>query len=133
MQAERKQKNHQCNMLTKVLNFIKEHYKTILKVVFGLFILYYLIFFLTPRVQMAADQKQQLDSLNVVIKQLHEDNLKLEDKISEFDNEIEQVDQSISKIKNQKTIVKEIYHEKISNIDKLTSREVDSFFTDRYK
>lgn len=120
-------------MLTKVLNFIKEHYKTILKVVFGLFILYYLIFFLTPRVQMAADQKQQLDSLNVVIKQLHEDNLKLEDKISEFDNEIEQVDQSISKIKNQKTIVKEIYHEKISNIDKLTSREVDSFFTDRYK
>lgn len=120
-------------MLTKVLNFIKEHYKTILKVVFGLFILYYLIFFLTPRVQMAADQKQQLDSLNVVIKQLHEDNLKLEDKISEFDNEIEQVDQSISKIKNQKTIVKEIYHEKISNIDKLTSREIDSFFTDRYK
>jgi vacuolar-type H+-ATPase subunit I/STV1 len=120
-------------MLTKVLNFIKEYYKTILKVVFGLFILYYLIFFLTPRVQMAADQKQQLDSLNSVIKQLHEDNLKLEDKISEFDNEIEQVDQSISKIKNQKTIVKEIYHEKISNIDKLTSREIDSFFTDRYK
>ena len=120
-------------MLTKILNFFKEHYQTISKVIFGLFILYYLIFFLTPRVQMAADQKQQLDSLNIVIKQLHEDNLKLEDKISEFDNEIEQVDQSIGKIKNQKMIVKEIYHEKISNIDKLTSSEVDSFFTNRYK
>ncbi len=120
-------------MISKILNFLKKHYITILKVIFGLFILYYLIFFLTPRVQMAADQKQQLDSLNVVIKQLHEDNLKLENKISDFNNEIEKVDQTIGKIKNQKTIVKEIYHEKISNIDKLTSREVDSFFTDRYK
>ena len=82
---------------------------------------------------MAADQKQQLDSLNVVIKQLHEDNLKLEDKISDFNNEIDKVDESIGKIKNQKTIVKEIYHEKISNVDKLTAREIDSFFTDRYK
>ena len=120
-------------MINKILEILKDNYKTILKVIFGLFILYYLIFFLTPRVQMAADQKQQLDSLNVVIKQLHEDNLKLEDKIADFNNEIDKVDESIGKIKNQKTIVKEIYHEKISNVDKLTTREIDSFFTDRYK
>ena len=120
-------------MIVKILNILKKNYKTILKLIFGLFILYYLIFFLTPRVQIAADQKQQLDSLNVVIKQLHDDNLKLENKISDFNNQIQEVDQSIGKIKNQKTIVKEIYHEKISSVDKLTSREVDSFFTDRYK
>ena len=120
-------------MIKKILDILKANYKTILKVIFGLFILYYLIFFLTPRVQMAADQKQQLDSLNVVIKQLHEDNLKLEDKITDFNTEIEQVDESIGKIKNQKTIVKEIYHEKISHVDKLTPREVDSFFADRYR
>lgn len=120
-------------MAKKIFDLFKANYKTILKVIFGLFLLYYLIFFLTPRVQMAADQKQQLDSLNLVIKQLHQDNLNLENKISDFNGEIEQVDQSINKIKNQKTIVKEIYHEKISNIDKLTTREVDSFFTDRYK
>ena len=120
-------------MAKKILDILKANYKTILKVIFGLFILYYIIFFLTPRVQMAADQKQQLDSLNVVIKQLHEDNLKLEDKISDFNNEIDKVDESIGKIKNQKTIVKEFYHEKISNVDKFTSREIDSFFTDRYK
>lgn len=120
-------------MVKKILDILKANYKTILKVIFGLFILYYIIFFLTPRAQMAADQKQQLDSLNVAIKQLHKDNLKLEDKISAFSNEIDKVDESIGKIKNQKTIVKEIYHEKISNVDKLTSREIDSFFTDRYK
>ena len=116
-----------------LINFLKSNYKTIVKVIFGLFILYYLIFFLTPRVQMSTGQKQQLDSLNIVIEQLHEDNLKLENQISDFNNQIEEVDQNIGKIKNQKTIVKEIYREKISNVDKLTAREVDSFFTDRYK
>jgi uncharacterized coiled-coil DUF342 family protein len=81
---------------------------------------------------MSASQKQQLDSLNVVINKLHEDNLKLEGKISEFNEEIKEVDNHIGKIKGQKTIVKEIYHEKISSVDKLTVRELDSFFTDRY-
>ena len=95
-------------MIKKIIDILKANYKTILKVIFGLFILYYIIFFLTPRVQMSADQKQQLDSLNVVIKQLHEDNLKLENKISDFNSEIDKVDESIGKIKNQKTIVKEI-------------------------
>ena len=120
-------------MISKILNFVKSNFKTIVKVLFGLFILYYLIFFLTPNVKMSVSQKQQLDSLNLVIKQLHEDNLKLEDKISNFNEEMKEVDKNIGKIKNQKTIVKEIYHEKISSIDKFTERAVDSFFTDRYK
>jgi uncharacterized coiled-coil DUF342 family protein len=81
---------------------------------------------------MSESQKQQLDSLNVVINKLHEDNLKLEGKISEFNEEIKEVDNHIGKIKGQKTIVKEIYHEKINSVDKLTVRELDSFFTDRY-
>lgn len=120
-------------MINKLFEILKINYKTILKVIFGLFILYYVIFFLTPKVKIAADQKRQLDSLNTEIKKIHQDNLKLEKKISEFNNEIEKIDQSINNIKNQKTIVKEYYHEKISNIDRLTSRQVDSFFTDRYK
>lgn len=119
-------------MLSTIISFLKKNYFTIIKVLFGLFILYYLIFFLTPNVRMTASQKQQLDSLNSVIKQMHEDNLKLEDKISEFNKEINEVDANISKIKGQKTIVKEIYHEKINSVDKLTVRELDSFFTDRY-
>jgi peptidoglycan hydrolase CwlO-like protein len=120
-------------MISKIILFLKVNYPTILKVLFGLFILYYLIFFLTPRVNMTVSQKQQLDSLNIVIKQLHQDNLKLEDKISDFNNQIEEVDNNINKIKGQKTVVKEIYHEKISNVDKLSIPEIDSFFTDRYK
>jgi len=116
----------------KVLEFINKNYKSILKVILGLFFLYYLIFFLTPKVKIAASQKEKLDSLNITIKQLYEQNIKLEEKISNFDESIKEVDLQIGKIKGQKTIVKEIYHEKINLIDKLTIRELDSFFTNRY-
>ena len=67
------------------------------------------------------------------IKIIREDNLRLEKKISEFTEEIKIVDSNINNLKGQKTKIKEIYHEKISNVDKLTVPELDSFFTDRYK
>ena len=82
---------------------------------------------------MSLEYKKQLDSLNIVIRQLHNDNLKLENKINGFEFQIEEVDSNISTIKTQKTIVKEIYHENISNVDRLTIPEIDSFFTNRYR
>lgn len=124
-------KKHQ-QMINKILDFVKLHYKLIIKAGLVLFVLYWIIFVLTPKSGLSPEQKQQLDSLNVQIKLLHEDNLKLESQIDSFNTEIQEVDDHIGKIKNQKTIVKEIYHEKISNVDKLTVRELDSFFTDRY-
>lgn len=120
-------------MLNGFFTFLKNNFGTIVKVLFGLFILYYLIFFLTPSVKMSQEQKRQLDSLNVVIKQLHDDNLLLESKIDNFEMQIQEVDFNIDRIKGEKTIIKEIYHEKISNVDKLTVPELDSFFTERYK
>ena len=121
--------------MQKIINFLKQnyYYLTILKVVFGLFVLYYLIFFLTPKVNMSVAQKQQLDSLSILVNQLHEDNVEWEKEIDEYNKKIDEVDNHIDKIKGQKTIVKEIYHEKINSVDKLTVRELDSFFTDRYK
>ena len=121
--------------MQKIINFLKQnyYYLTILKVVFGLFVLYYLIFFLTPKVNMSVAQKQQLDSLSILVNQLHEDNVELEKEIDEYNKKIDEVDNHIDKIKGQKTIVKEIYHEKINRVDKLTVRELDSFFTNRYK
>jgi vacuolar-type H+-ATPase subunit I/STV1 len=119
-------------MINKILEFVKSNYKMILKGVLALFLLYWIVFVLTPKAGLSVEQKQQLDSLNAQIKVLHEDNLKLEEEIDEYNEKIEEVDHSIDKIKGQKTIVKEIYHEKINSVDKLTVRELDSFFTDRY-
>jgi len=119
--------------MIKVINFFKNNYWTLLKVMFGLFILYYLIFFLTPKINISVSEKKQIDSLNVLVKQLHQDNLDLEKNIEEYNEKIFDIDNKIMNIKGQKTIIKEIYHEKINSVDRLTVRELDSFFTDRYK
>jgi small nuclear ribonucleoprotein (snRNP)-like protein len=119
--------------MNKIFDFITNNYKTIVKVCFGLFILYYLIFFLTPNVKMSAEQVQKLDSLNNSINNLETHNEYLEGRISDFNAQMNVVDNNILNIKGQKTIIKEYYHEKISNVDKLTDAELDSFFTNRYQ
>jgi hypothetical protein len=69
-------------MINTVLNFLKTHYKTIFKVALGLFIIYWLLFFLTPKVQMAAESKQAIDSLNVEIKEIEKEQDSLSNSIS---------------------------------------------------
>ena len=63
---------------------------------------------------MSVEQKEKIDSLGVAIKQIHQDNKILENKISDFNKEVIEIDQNIGNIKNQKIIIKEIYHEKIN-------------------
>jgi len=115
-----------------VLNFLKTHYKTIFKVALGLFIVYWLLFFLTPKVQMAAESKQAIDSLNVEIKEIEKEQDSLSNSISEYKEEINLLDQHITTIQSQKTIIKEIYHEEIKRVNNYTDHELDSFFTVRY-
>ena len=115
-----------------IIDFVKGNYKTLIEISIGLFLLYWIIFVLTPKSGLSPEQKEILDSLNTQIKVLHQDNVRLENQIDSFNSEIQEVDNHINKIKGQKTIIKEIYHEKINNVDKLTVRELDSFFTNRY-
>ena len=81
---------------------------------------------------MSVQQKQQLDSLNVLVNQLHNDNVELEKEIDEYNQKIDEVDNHIDKIKGQKTIVKEIYHEEINRAGNYTEPQLDSFFSARY-
>ena len=115
-----------------MFDFIKNNFKTILKICFVIFILYWIVFVLTPNSQMAADQKAVLDSLSIKIETLHQVNAKLEDDIDYYNQKITEIDEGIDRVKNQKTIIKEYYHEKINSVDKLTVSELDSFFANRY-
>ena len=119
-------------MINIVLDFLKFHYKTILKIVFGLFIVYWLLFFLTPKVRMEAESKQSIESLNVEIKEIEKKQDSLSNTILEYKEEINLLDQHITTIKSQKTIIKEIYHEEIKRVNNYTDHELDSFFTVRY-
>lgn len=114
-------------------SFLSKNYKTILFVILGIITLYWVIFVVTPTVTMSQKEKQQIDSLNNVIKDLYQHQSKLDSTILDLNKEIDQVDNDIDKIKNKKTIVKQEYHEKINRVDTYTEPELDSFFSDRYK
>lgn len=123
--------------MDKILNtlssFFSKNYKTLLFLLFGLFLLYWVIFFITPSVTMSNKEKSQIDSLNVVIKGLYKENLKLDSTVLNLNNEIKLVDKEIEEIKNKKVTIKKEYHEKITRVDNYTEPELDSFFSDRYK
>lgn len=113
-------------------SFVAKHYKVILSVLFGLFVLYWMMFVLTPTMNMSIEEKAKIDSLNVLIMEMNKNQQILDDKIDGINEEIVEVDKGIDKIKGQKTIVKEIYHEKINRAGNFTEPELDSFFSDRY-
>jgi len=120
-------------MIQVITNFLVKNYKTIVKVLFGLFILYWLIFFLTPKIQMSDVERSKIDSLNNLINEIHKDQLRLDSAISEYNEKVDEIDNHIDKIKGQKTIVKEIYHEEINRAGNYTEPQLDSFFSTRYR
>lgn len=120
-------------MVQTILNFVKGNYKTLIKVAVGIFILYWVIYVLTPTMQMSIQEKQKIDSLNNIIKEIYKDQQRLDSNIVGYNQKIDEVDNHIDKIKGQKTIVKEIYHEEINRVDTYTDNDVDSFFANRYK
>jgi vacuolar-type H+-ATPase subunit I/STV1 len=120
-------------ILNALVSFFSKNYKTLLFLLFGLFLLYWVIFVITPSVTMSNKEKSKIDSLNVVIQGLYKENLKLDSTVLNLNNEIKLVDKQIEEIKNKKVIIKKEYHEKITRVDNYTEPELDSFFSDRYK
>jgi vacuolar-type H+-ATPase subunit I/STV1 len=120
-------------MAQTILNFIKGNYKAILAGIFGLFILYWVIFVLTPTMKMSEQERQKIDSLTIVIKDIYKEQQKLDSSIAGYNKKIDEVDNHIGKIKNQKVIIKEQYHEEINRVNSYTDNDIDSFFSDRYK
>ena len=114
------------------LNFVKKNYLTILKIIGGIFILYWMVFILTPDVKMLESQQERINDLNTLIIQKESEQKKLDNEIFNLNNQIKLLDLNISKIKGEKTIIKEIYHEAVNNVDNYSDAQLDSFLAKRY-
>lgn len=88
--------------------------------------------YFSPIVDVSKETFEKIDSLNNIIKQMENHQKKLDTTINIFNDQINNVDNNINKIQNQKTIIKEIYHEKINNVTVYDRNQIDSFFTERY-
>jgi hypothetical protein len=114
-------------------NFITKNYKTILLVLGGLFLLYWVIFVLTPNNTISKEDKAKLDSLTNIVNTLQKEQDVIESKIDIVNKEVDKIDDNVAKIKTQKSKVTVKYHEEISRVDKYSEPELDSFFSNRYK
>lgn len=114
------------------LNFVKRNYLTILKIIGGIFILYWMIFILTPDVKMLESQQKRINELNNLIIQKESEQKKLSIEIANFSTQIKILDSNITKIKGEKIIIKEIYHEAVNNVDNYSDAQLDSFLAKRY-
>jgi hypothetical protein len=117
----------------EVKTFIVKNYKTILSVLVGLFIVYWVFFVLTPSSTMSNTDKAKLDSLVNVVNEINKEQDILEIKVKLIDEEVEKIDDNISKVKTNKVKTGKKYHEEINRVDKYTEPELDSFFSNRYK
>lgn len=81
---------------------------------------------------MSETERSRMDSLNILIKTIHNSQAKLDSSIKEYGKEIELVEDKIQKIKSERTIIKEIYHEEIGRVSNYNDSQLDSFFTKRY-
>ena len=81
---------------------------------------------------MDASERAKIDSVNNTIKKIYKEQQKLDSAIEGYNKKIDEVDNHIDKIKSQKTIVKEIYHEEINRAGNYTEPQLDSFFSARY-
>jgi peptidoglycan hydrolase CwlO-like protein len=116
-----------------VKTFIVKNYKTILSVLVGLFIVYWVFFVLTPSSTMSDVDKAKLDSLTNIVNQINKEQDILESKIEVINEEVHKIDDNISTIKTNKTKTGKKYHEEIKRVDNYSEPELDSFFSDRYK
>ena len=115
-----------------VKNFIVKKYKTILSILIGLFIVYW-VMTMSNTSTMSGIDKAKLDSLTNVVNEINKEQDILESKIELIDKEVEKIDDNISKVKTNKVKTGKKYHEEINRVDKYTEPELDSFFSNRYK
>jgi peptidoglycan hydrolase CwlO-like protein len=115
-----------------IKNFIIKKYKTILSILIGLFIVYW-VMTMSNTSTMSDVDKAKLDSLTNVVNKINKEQDILESKIEVINEEVEKIDDNISTIKTNKVKTGKKYHEEIKRVDNYSEPELDSFFSDRYK
>lgn len=112
--------------------FLNNYIEFAVKLLIGFFILYWFLYFITPKTRLSEEDRTKIDVLDKKIDELLEKQKKLDSMILISESNIDSVNIAISKIKQQKTIIREIYHEEINRVAQYNDAAIDSFFTKRY-
>ena len=115
------------------MEFIKKYWKYVVGVILTIGVLYLIVYLATPKPKMSELDKYKLEQLDKNINLIIENQKKLDKQIEGYKNELSQIDSTIAKVQNQKTIIKEYYKEQGEKISGMKPSEIDKLFHDRYK
>ena len=113
-------------------NIIKSYIKPVIYTIVGLFVMYWMIYLLTPKPKMPTEYKAAIDSLTQSNKVLMERQKQLDNVITSYEAEVEKIDSTLHTIKEKTTIVKEFHHEIIERVNHYNAAQIDTFFRIRY-
>jgi len=114
------------------MEIIKKYWKYVVGIILGVVVLYFTIYLATPKPEMSELDKYKLNHLDKDINLIIENQKKLDKQIEGYKKELSQIDSTIAKVKNQKTIIKEYYKEQGEKISGMKPSEIDSLFHKRY-
>lgn len=119
-------------MIKSIGDIIKENKKFLTQLLFSLFVLYWFFHFFTPEVELSKEDVKSIESLDTKIESLVNEQSDVEDNVEKFSQEILVIQDSILRLKKQRTLIQNIYDEKDNIIRNFDDTSLDSFFTERY-
>ena len=114
------------------MSFLKNNITSVLFFIFILSVIGWIYFIVTPSIEMSNESLKKIDSLNKTILLIEGEQHKIDSQLVKYNKEIDGIDENISNIKSEKTIIREIYHEKINSVNTFNTNQLDSFFSSRY-
>ncbi len=118
--------------MNNIKTFIINNYKFLFIGVVSIFLLYWIIFIFTPKVEMSVESNIELKQIDEKIDGLVFEQTILQNEIDMFQEELVNIDNNLGVIKNSQDLNAKNHGKKISNAQSLSHDELVRFFTERY-
>jgi hypothetical protein len=94
----------------------------------------YILFFVQAPLKVdVKGYEVKIDSLQHTVDSIYVENGKLDNQITEFENQVDIQDNKIQSLKDKLVLIKQETHEKVKSVDSFTDDELERFFTERYQ
>ncbi len=118
--------------MKSVKDILSDNLNFFIKIIIIIGMIFLTVYLMTPNLKYLNRDNQKLDSLSNRIVELTEEQKQITSSILNFENKVRVISDSIGKIKNERIIIRKVYHEKIINVVNFNDAQIDSFFTEKY-
>jgi len=115
-----------------MMELLKNKWKEITLILFGVILVFLLVYVLTPRKGMSELNKYKLEQIDKHINEMKNLQKSLGDSIQSYQHKIDEIDEKISHIKVERKEVNNFYTQKREEIKNADKKQIDSLLRSRY-